>query len=52
MKKKEINNPVSAGVENILIDYNICAAACHVRKLNGVDYCEFICLCKELFDYI
>ena len=51
-KKKKMDTPISADVENILMEYNICAAAYHGGKLNGVDCREFIRLCKEIFERI
>jgi hypothetical protein len=48
VKKKKINTPVSAGIENILLQFNISAAAYHGGKLNGVDCCELICLAKKI----
>jgi hypothetical protein len=41
-EKTKINTPVSAEIENILLQHNISAAAYHGGKLNGVDCREFI----------
>jgi hypothetical protein len=48
-EKTKINTPVSAEIENILLQHNISAAAYHGGKLNGVDCHEFICLAKQIF---
>jgi hypothetical protein len=48
-EKKKINTPVSAGIENILLQFNISAAAYHGGKLNGVDCRELIRLAKQIF---
>jgi len=47
-KKKKIDLPVTADLENILNGYNITAAAYHGGKLNGVDCRELIRLTKEI----
>jgi len=47
--KKKIDLPVSAEIENILLKYNISAAAYHGGKLNGVDSRELIRLSKPFF---
>jgi len=46
---KKIDLPVSAEIENILLQYNISAAAYHGGKLNGVDCRELIRLSKPIF---
>ena len=48
-EKKKIDRPVSAEIENILIQYNISAAAYHGGKLNGVDCRRLIIKAKEIF---
>jgi hypothetical protein len=48
-KKKKIDFPVSADIENILKEYNISAAAYHGGKLNGVDCRELLRLTKDFF---
>ena len=48
-EKRKINTPVSAEIENLLLQYNISAAAYHGGKLNGVDCREVIHLAKQLF---
>jgi hypothetical protein len=47
-EKTKINTPVSAEIENILLQHNISAAAYHGGKLNGVDCHEFIFLAKQI----
>jgi hypothetical protein len=42
-ERKEINTPVSAEIDSILLQYNSSAAAYHGGKLNGVNCCELIC---------
>jgi hypothetical protein len=44
--EKKIDLPVTTEIENILLQYNISAAAYHGGKLNGVDCQELICLSK------
>jgi hypothetical protein len=39
-------------MENILIEYKICAAAYYEGKLNGTDCREFIHLCEEIVECI
>lgn len=51
-KKKKIETPILAKIENILMEHNICAAAYHEGKLNGVDGHEFLQLAKLLFEKI
>ncbi len=51
-KKKKIETPILAKIENILMEHNICAAAYHGGKLNGVDGHEFLQLAKLLFGKI
>jgi len=51
-KKKKMDTPILAEIENILLEHNICAAAYHGGKLNGVDCREFIQLAKLLFGQI
>jgi hypothetical protein len=41
-EKKKIDLPVSVEVKNILLRYNISAAAYHGGRLNGVDCRELI----------
>jgi hypothetical protein len=41
-KKKKIETPILAELENILLQHNISAAAYHGGKPNGVNCCEFI----------
>ena len=48
-KKKKIETPVLAELENILLQHNISAAAYHGGKLNGVDCREFIQHSKLLY---
>jgi ABC-type cobalt transport system substrate-binding protein len=48
-EKTKINTPVSAEIENILLQHNISAAAYHGGKLNGVNCREFIRLAKQIF---
>jgi hypothetical protein len=48
-QKKKIDLPVSAEIENILLQYNISAAAYHGGKLNGVDCRELIRLSNQIF---
>jgi hypothetical protein len=45
--KKQIDLPVTVEIENILLQYNISAAAYHGGKL--VDCQELICLSKPIF---
>ncbi len=47
--KKKIDLPVSAEIENILLKYNISAAAYHGGKLNSIDCRELIRLSKPIF---
>jgi hypothetical protein len=47
-RKKKIDLPVSANIENLLNDYNISAAAYHGGNLNGIDCCELIGLTKDI----
>jgi hypothetical protein len=47
--EKKINTPVSAGIENILLKFDISAAAYHGGKLNGVDCHKLIRLAKQIF---
>lgn len=47
--KKKIDLPISAEIENILLQYNVSAAAYHGGKLNGVDCRELIRLSKPIF---
>jgi hypothetical protein len=51
-KKKKIETPFLAEIENILLQHNICAAAYHGGKLNGVDCREFLQLATVLFEKI
>jgi hypothetical protein len=48
-KKKKIETPVLAELENILLQYNISAAAYHGGKFNGMDCHEFIQYSKLLY---
>jgi hypothetical protein len=49
VQKKTIDLPVLAEIENILLQYNISAAAYHGGKLNGVDCRELIRLSYQIF---
>jgi hypothetical protein len=51
-RKKKIDMPVTADLENILNSYIIMAAAYHGGKLNGVDCHELIWLTKEIFPLV
>ncbi len=51
-KKKKMETPILAEIENILLQHHICAAAYHGEKLNGVDCREFIQLAKLLLGKI
>jgi hypothetical protein len=46
--EKKNDLPVTTEIENILLQYNISAAAYHGGKLNGVDCQELICLSKPI----
>jgi hypothetical protein len=46
--KKKIYTPVSAGIENILLQFNTSVAAYHGGKLNGIDCHESIRLAKQI----
>ena len=48
-EKKRISRPVSADIENILMDHNISAAAYHGGKLNGVACRSLILQAKDIF---
>jgi hypothetical protein len=48
-RREKIKTPILAEIENILMEHNICAAAYHGGKLNGVDCRELIQLAKLLF---
>jgi hypothetical protein len=48
-RKKKIDLPVSANIENLLNDYNISAVAYHGGKVNGIDCHELIGLTKDIF---
>jgi hypothetical protein len=50
-KKKKLDTPILAHLENILRKRNICAAAYHGGKLNGVDCRELMTVANEIFDF-
>ena len=49
-KKKKLETPVLAEIENILKKRNISAAAYHGGKLNGVDCRELLTIAMDLFN--
>jgi hypothetical protein len=48
-KKKKLDNPILAELENVLNKRNICAAAYHGGKLNGVDCRELISIAEDVY---
>jgi hypothetical protein len=51
-KKRKVDMPVFSDIKNILLEYDITAAAYHGRKLNGIDCHELLNLAKPIFERV